>query len=69
MPFDSKHVFSSMTEDDFNSGENGDSKEEELTSKAEENGTLDGYILDNSSTLFFSSLRSISVLGSGLLLG
>ena len=56
MSFDSKYIFSSMTEDDFNSRGHDDSKEEELASKAEENKTLDGYILGNSSTLFFSHL-------------
>ena len=64
MSFDSKHVFSSVTEGDFNSGEDGDSKEEEPTSKAEENKTFGGYISGSSSALF-----SVSVLDSNFFIG
>ena len=54
--FDFKHVFSSVIKDNFNSEGDGNSKMEELASKAEENETLDGYILGNLSTLFFLHL-------------
>ena len=68
MSLDSKYVYSDVIKDDFSSG-GGDSKVEEPASRVEENETLDEYILDNSSTLFSLSLRSVSILGSDSSIG
>ena len=61
---DFKHVYLDVIKDNFNSG-GGDSNVEEPACRAKENETLSECISGNASVLFFPSLRSVSILGSG----
>ena len=50
---DSKHTYSGITKDDFSSRGGDDFRVKELTFRAEKNGTLDLYVSNNLSALFF----------------